>query len=105
MLTASVPSESAYMTANPLRNLPAVHDVLAAPAAAELARAHGREPTVTAVRAALAELRDQLRAGTTVNGDLTPAAVAARAAAHLARHAAAKLRPVVNATGVVLHTN
>ncbi|HEY1378605.1 MAG TPA: L-seryl-tRNA(Sec) selenium transferase [Gemmataceae bacterium] len=93
------------MTDNPYRNLPAVNEVLAAPTAAALVRSHGRGPTVTAVRAALAELRDQLKAGTTVNGDPTVDAVADRAAAHLARAVTPKLRPVVNATGVVLHTN
>jgi L-seryl-tRNA(Ser) seleniumtransferase len=93
------------MTDNPYRNLPAVNDVLAAPAAAALVRDHGHGPTVAAVRAALAELRDRMKAGTTVNGELTVDAVADRAAVHLTRSAAAKLRPVINATGVVLHTN
>ena len=41
------------MTANPYRNLPAVNDVLATPAAAALCRDHGHEPAVAAVRAVL----------------------------------------------------
>lgn len=90
---------------SPFRNLPAVNAVLATPAAARLVQAHGHEPTVAAVRAALAELRDQLKTTPDLNGELSPAVVAERAAAHLAESTAPKLRPVINATGIVLHTN
>jgi L-seryl-tRNA(Ser) seleniumtransferase len=93
------------MPDNPYRRLPAVNDVLAAPAAAALVRDHGHEPTVAAVRFALAELRDHLTAGTPVNGELTADVVAERAAVHLFQSTAPKLRPVINATGIVLHTN
>src|SRR4051794_4561793 len=93
------------MPDNPYRNLPPVNDVLAAPATTALVRDHGHEPTVAAVRAALAELRDHLKAGGLVNGELTADAVADRAAVHLTQSAGPKLRPVINATGVILHTN
>jgi L-seryl-tRNA(Ser) seleniumtransferase len=93
------------MTPNPYRNLPAVTQVLAAPAAAALVAEHGRAAVVAAVRAALTELRQQLSDGSAADGALAPDAVAACAAAHLAREARPKLRPVINATGVVLHTN
>src|SRR5262245_14745501 len=93
------------MPANPYRNLPAVSDVLAAPAAAALIRDHGHGPTVAAVRAALADLRIRLGAGDSLDGAVTADAVAERAAVHLAREQAPKLRPVVNATGIILHTN
>src|SRR5689334_11800954 len=81
-----------YMTANPYRNLPAVTQVLAAPDAAALVPEHGRPAVVEAIRAALAELRQRLRDGAAADGELAPAAVAARAAAHLAREAQPKLR-------------
>ena len=68
-------------------------------------RDHGHEPTVAAVRAVLAELRDRLQAGEPLDGELSPDAVAARAAEHLAATVPPKLRPVINATGIVLHTN
>jgi L-seryl-tRNA(Ser) seleniumtransferase len=93
------------MSDNPYRNLPAVTDVLAVPAAAELARDHGHAPTVAAVRAVLTELRDLLRTGASLNGELTPDAVASRAVIHLTRAVTPTLRPVINATGIVLHTN
>jgi L-seryl-tRNA(Ser) seleniumtransferase len=53
----------------------------------------------------LAELRDQLRAGAAADGELAADIVAARAAAYLAQQVRPKLRPVINATGIVLHTN
>src|SRR5689334_21177509 len=93
------------MPDNPYRRLPAVNDVLAVPAAVALVRDHGHEPTVAAVRAALSELRDQFKSGANVNGELTADAVAGRAAVHLTQSVAPKLRPVINATGIVLHTN
>src|SRR5437763_7214368 len=93
------------MSANPFRNLPSVTEVLAAPAAAALAREHGHGQAVAAVRAALDVLRQQLRDGTVLDGELTPDAIAEHAAAHLAEQVRPKLRPVINATGIVLHTN
>jgi L-seryl-tRNA(Ser) seleniumtransferase len=91
------------MTANPYRNLPSVTQVLAAPAAR--AADAPRPRLVEAVRAELADLRRRLRAGDLPNGELTADAVAARAAARLAADLLPTLRPVVNATGIVLHTN
>src|SRR5262245_34628962 len=93
------------MTDNPYRNLPSVNDVLAAPAAAPLVRDHGHAQAVAAVRAVLTELRGQLQTGAAADGELAPDAVAGRAAAHLGRQVRPKLRPVINATGIVLHTN
>src|SRR5947209_6644443 len=93
------------MTPNPYRDLPAVNDVLAAPAAAALVRAHGHATAVEAVRAALASLRTRLGRGESPNGAADAAEVADAAAALLADREATRLRPVINATGIVLHTN
>jgi L-seryl-tRNA(Ser) seleniumtransferase len=93
------------MPSNPYRYLPAVNEVLAAPAAAALVREHGHGPTVAAIRAVLAALRDHVGAGETLDGELSAGSIAERAAVYLARHSSSKLRPVINATGVVLHTN
>jgi L-seryl-tRNA(Ser) seleniumtransferase len=93
------------MSVNPFRQLPSVTDVLAAPAAAALVRDHGHSLAVAAVRAALDELRQQLRDSATADGQLTADIVAERAAVQLARQVRPKLRPVINATGIVLHTN
>jgi L-seryl-tRNA(Ser) seleniumtransferase len=88
------------MPSNPFRDLPSVTEVLQA-----LADAHPHERQVVAVRAELADLRDRLKRGESVDGQLTPEAVADRASRRLAEEARPALRPVINATGIVLHTN
>jgi L-seryl-tRNA(Ser) seleniumtransferase len=82
------------MAANPLRQLPSVDALLAD--AAELVAGYGRPPAVDAIRAALAEAR--------AAGEAWPAdRLLARAAELLGRPPS--LRPVLNATGVIVHTN
>jgi L-seryl-tRNA(Ser) seleniumtransferase len=89
---------------NPYRNLPAVHEVLEAPAVLALGNDHSHDVIVGAVRAELAELRQRMRQGDELDGQTT-AAVASRVVARLGREVQPKLRPVINATGIVLHTN
>ncbi len=82
------------------RALPSVDRLLRHPAVAALAADHPRTLVVRAVRDAIAAAR--------AAPDAAPAGDAAWAAAvrrALARAAAPTLRPVINATGVVLHTN
>ncbi|MFP5309170.1 MAG: L-seryl-tRNA(Sec) selenium transferase [Actinomycetes bacterium] len=87
-----------------LSSLPRVDDVLALPGAREAADAHGHEVVRAAVRDALDGARTDLRAGARTDvPDAT--AVLAAAAARLDAATATRLRPVLNATGVVLHTN
>jgi L-seryl-tRNA(Ser) seleniumtransferase len=82
-----------------LRALPAVSTVLARPAVREAAAALGL-PTVTrAVRDVVEAVRQTVRAGG--RGEVTDEGVCARARG-LAR---GSLRPVLNATGVIVHTN
>lgn len=85
-----------------LRSLPAVHEVLAA----EPIRSMAVPDTwrVESVRAAIQEARDALRSGAAAPPD-SSAQVADRAAALLTAWATPSLRGVLNATGVVLHTN
>ncbi len=99
------PRTTVPMSANPFRNLPSVHDVLQAPAAQALAGAHAPERLTEAVRQELAALRERLGRGENVDGDTAADAVATRAAARLAEAERPKLRTVINATGIVLHTN
>jgi L-seryl-tRNA(Ser) seleniumtransferase len=90
------------MTDNPFRKLPAVGAVLDRP---ELSDARGRFPHADVAAAVRAEL-DAARAAVASGGPPPDAAsVAARAADRLAIESAPTLRPVINATGVVLHTN
>src|SRR5688572_13830949 len=81
-----------------LAKLPAVHVL------ADAAASHGPAPrwaVVEAARRAIADRRAAVLAGTTGDAAIDPATVA-QAAAVLVRPV---LRPVINATGVVLHTN
>jgi L-seryl-tRNA(Ser) seleniumtransferase len=65
-----------------------------------------RQLAVTAARQAIAERRETLRAGApTATPELELASAQARAEAILARAGRASLRRVINATGVIIHTN
>ncbi len=92
-------------TANPYRHLPAVNDVLQLPSLAELVARHGHDGVVAAVRAELAEVRRRLSLGDSPNGECSADAIAQRAASRLERSVQPRLRTVINATGIVLHTN
>ena len=83
-----------------LRALPAVDAVLRAPAAEPLARRHGRAALTAAIRDALEEARMEILAG-------KKPAVAADSMLETASRLLSRrgLRRVVNATGVILHTN
>jgi L-seryl-tRNA(Ser) seleniumtransferase len=82
-----------------LRELPAVDQVVAA-----LSHLEGRFPRaliVDEVRRALGAMRDEIRAG----APLSREPIADRVSQNLARFETPSLRRVINATGVVLHTN
>jgi L-seryl-tRNA(Ser) seleniumtransferase len=93
------------MSENPFRRLPAVNDVLGTGLLQALAEEHGQDRVTGAVRDELEALRRHLREGGTLNGEVDAQAVAERAALRLSRESAPKLRRVINATGIVLHTN
>ena len=84
------------------RKLPAVDALLRLPEAGVLAAAHGEQPLADAVRAALAAARQAISLGQPAP---TTAALLAASAAHLDAAGQPSLRPVINATGVILHTN
>ena len=93
------------MSDNLFRQLPSVHDVLAAEDVQALARDYAHESIVAAVRDELTALREQIRQGVAVDGHSGIAAVALRVARRLGHEMRPKLRTVINATGIVLHTN
>jgi L-seryl-tRNA(Ser) seleniumtransferase len=93
------------MSENPLRNLPSVTQVLDAPAVVALRAEYGHDRTVEAVRATLANLRESVRAAGITDGECDVNTVAERVAAQLRESARPKLRAVINATGIALHTN
>jgi L-seryl-tRNA(Ser) seleniumtransferase len=86
--------------------LPSVEHVLRCDRGQDLLALYARPAVVAAVRGALEALRARIRAGEGVGPtDVTTAAVAERAAVQLADDARPRTRRVVNATGVILHTN
>lgn len=88
---------------NLLRELPSVDVLVSSAMGMELSREFGRERTVEAVRSMLNQLREQLRAGDMVSVD--PMDILAQVETQLARDFRPTLRPVINATGVIIHTN
>jgi L-seryl-tRNA(Ser) seleniumtransferase len=88
---------------NPLRDLPAVNDVLEAPPLASLNGQHSHERVVECVRQELDRARESLKEKAAKPPDA--AEIARRAAERLARDNRPNLRRVINATGIVLHTN
>jgi len=83
-----------------LRSLPAVDAVMRSPSGLTLAGRHGRASATAAVREALEGLRRQIVAG---EGSEVSEGTVAEAASRLLTGRG--LRRVVNATGVILHTN
>jgi L-seryl-tRNA(Ser) seleniumtransferase len=84
------------------RSLPSVDEVLARPAVREAAARLGRPAAKAGVRAAIAEARERLQNGARPDGEPVPDV---RVLALIDEQAAPRLRRVLNATGVVLHTN
>jgi L-seryl-tRNA(Ser) seleniumtransferase len=93
------------MNENPFRQMPSVHEVLQAASVQALAQSHAHDLIVTTVRQELAELRRRVGRGEPVNSQGGAEAVGARVAVRLGQEMRPKLRPVINATGIVLHTN
>jgi L-seryl-tRNA(Ser) seleniumtransferase len=90
------------VTAHALRALPRVDRIVAHAALDEARRALGAPAVTTLVREAIAEARGAARQG---RDTPTPDAIAGRAAAMARARLGARTQPVINATGVVLHTN
>ena len=88
---------------DPRRKIPGVDRLLEA--AGELVDRHGAAETATALRAAIQEGRDRVADGTWPRDPAEPGPWVEAAAARLAAREIPSLRPVLNATGVVLHTN
>ncbi|HWP86125.1 MAG TPA: L-seryl-tRNA(Sec) selenium transferase, partial [Terriglobia bacterium] len=89
-----------------LRAIPAVEELLQRPAIAALGERVGRNFLTARVRQVLAQLRQEIRSGAAGGGNpLAAAALERRIEQAVAAATAYSLRPVINATGVILHTN
>jgi len=82
-----------------VRDLPSVDSLLSDERVQALVDTHGREHALAAARAALERAREELLAGH------DPGDLAERVEAEAEARLAPRLRRVLNATGVVLHTN
>jgi len=89
------------------RELPSVDELVRAPDVASLAASHGPAAVTDAARAVLARLREEIASGL-LDGPALRLALDGLADAvkeHLRQALGHSLRPVINATGVILHTN
>ncbi len=86
-----------------LRVLPAVDTLLNSDYGTELIARYGRELALTAIRDVLDATRVKLLAGETAAHD--GASLLSQSAERLQRAFLPSLRPVINATGVIIHTN
>ncbi len=86
-----------------LRELPAVDKLINNELCIPLIKQYGREATLAALRAVLNAAREGIIAGkeTAVDGET----LLAQAAVHLESVFRPTLRPVINATGIIVHTN
>jgi L-seryl-tRNA(Ser) seleniumtransferase len=87
-----------------LQTLPSIEQLLQTPRAADLIAAYGRPLTLDALRFTLDEVRARLKSGlqsVPPENDL----ILSHAETHLAAWTKPTLQPVINATGVILHTN
>lgn len=89
------------------RKLPAVDELLRSPVVAALATSRGSAAVADAVRAVLGRLREEISSGLLDERALDLALSGADGAVEqqLRRALGYSLRAVINATGVILHTN
>ena len=87
-----------------LREIPSVDELLSRPRLLALTHSAGRAVVTQAIRGVLGELRAQLR-GARQQIDVAPEGIESEVASRVEALMAPSLRRVINATGVVLHTN
>jgi len=89
------------------RKLPSVDDVMRGPAVLVLAASYGSDSVADAVRMVLARLRQEITSGPLDQHtlELAISGLAGAVENQLRQALSYSLRPVVNATGVILHTN
>jgi L-seryl-tRNA(Ser) seleniumtransferase len=89
------------------RKLPSVDDVMRGPSVGSLVASYGHDSVVDATRAVLGRLREEIASGL-LDADALELALLGLAGAvenQLRQALGYSLRPVINATGVILHTN
>ena len=92
------------MSLNPLRNIPSVSELLESPPLKGLVNRISHNAVVNTVRTVLDEMRGEVQ---TAVGEMTlpnVSELAERIARRVMETESAGLRPVINATGILLHT-
>ncbi len=89
------------MDSDSLRRLPSIHGLLSRPEVTSAIAGHGRAAVLHSLRGVIDTAREQLQMGAGV--DLDPGTLSRMAIARIGG-ASTRLRPVINATGVLLHT-
>lgn len=92
------------MTAS-LRDMPAVHEVLASSSFSGLLEKYPRNVLVSVLRTHLQALREKLQSGADITSELEMNRLHERVGEMLAEQMQPRLRSVINATGILLHTN
>ena len=89
------------------RKLPSVNEAMGVSAVSSLAASYGRDSAVDAVRVVLARMRQEITSGLLGEDalDLALSGLAGAVEKQLRQAMSYSLRPVINATGVILHTN
>ena len=89
------------------RELPSVDELLRNPEVAGFATVHGTTATTDAARSVLSRLREEIASGLLDGPALGLAleGISHAVEAQIRKALSASLRPVINATGVILHTN
>jgi L-seryl-tRNA(Ser) seleniumtransferase len=88
-----------------LRQLPSVDEMVLRPGVAALCTKVERGYAVAAVREILANVRSEIIAGQLSETGIVPQLLEQRIVEAIGAEMAPSLRPVINATGVILHTN
>lgn len=86
---------------NPYRQLPPISELLERPELAGVRATHSHDDVTAALRTELDELRQRIASGKCVEVE----SIVANTLIRLERDSRPKLRTVINATGIVLHTN
>lgn len=92
------------MVTNPLRNLPSVNDLLDNPTLRGLVDRVSHSSVVSAARVTLDELRTEIQTATADRSVPNVTELADKIARRVMQSENADIRPVVNATGILLHT-
>lgn len=88
-----------------LRQLPQVQALLEIPAVAELVERYSHSEVVTALRHALDQARTAIRNGDATDAPTFDDAFFLSLEADIERARSPNLKPVINATGIIIHTN